>query len=61
MFISGNDKHSKIVVKALLEDLGWIENFDLGDFRKSRLQEVIMLANVISEIQPQSPRAALPC
>ncbi|MDF2962666.1 MAG: hypothetical protein K0S39_4401 [Paenibacillus sp.] len=58
MFISGNDNPSKDQVRALLKDLGWSTIVDLGDIRQSRLQESIMLACVISEIQLQSPGSA---
>ncbi len=58
MFISGNEIHSKNQVKSLLKDLGWFDIIDLGDIRQSRLQESIMLACVISEIQLQSPHSA---
>ncbi|AKG37327.1 NADPH-dependent F420 reductase [Paenibacillus durus] len=58
MFISGNNNCSKDQVSALLKDLGWSTIVDLGDIRQSRLQESIMLACVISEIQLQSPGSA---
>ncbi|WP_019914612.1 NAD(P)-binding domain-containing protein [Paenibacillus sp. HW567] len=58
MFISGNNIPSKSQVSALLTDLGWLRIVDLGDNRQSRLQESIMLACVISEIQLQSPGSA---
>lgn len=55
MFVSGNHAPSKDQVKDLLNDLGWSTVVDLGDIRQSLLQESIMLACVISEIQLQSP------
>jgi predicted dinucleotide-binding enzyme len=58
MFLSGNNISSKNQVSALLKDLGWFTIVDLGDIRQSRLQESIMLACVISEIQLQSPGSA---
>lgn len=58
MFMSGNDPSSKDQVRALLTDLGWSTIVDLGDIQQSRLQESIMLACVISEIQLQSPGSA---
>ncbi|MEW9699269.1 NADPH-dependent F420 reductase [Paenibacillus sp. SI8] len=58
MFVSGNDKPSKDQVRTLLKDLGWTIIVDLGDIRQSRLQESIMLACVISEIQLQSSGSA---
>ncbi|MFB9278218.1 NADPH-dependent F420 reductase [Cohnella cellulosilytica] len=58
MFMSGNNMASKNQVSALLKDLGWVTIVDLGDIRQSRLQESIMLACVISEIQLQSPGSA---
>ncbi|MFF2483501.1 NADPH-dependent F420 reductase [Paenibacillus sp. NPDC058071] len=58
MFISGNHTSSKKQVHALLKDIGWSTIVDLGDIRQSRLQESIMLACVISEIQLESPGSA---
>ncbi|OZB90140.1 NADPH-dependent F420 reductase [Paenibacillus sp. XY044] len=58
MFMSGNDPESKEQVRAILKDLGWSTVVDLGSISQSRLQESIMLACVISEIQLQSPGAA---
>ncbi|MGO4374626.1 NADPH-dependent F420 reductase [Paenibacillus sp. 2TAB19] len=58
MFMSGNNHSSKSRVSALLKDIGWSTIVDLGDIRQSRLQESIMLACVISEIQLQSPGSA---
>lgn len=58
MFMSGNNLESKEQVRTLLKDLGWSTVIDLGDISRSRLQESIMLACVISEIQLQSPGAA---
>ncbi|CAI6087033.1 NADPH-dependent F420 reductase [Cohnella rhizoplanae] len=58
MFISGNSPSSKNQVRAILNDLGWSSIVDLGDIRQCRLQESIMLACVISEIQFQSPGSA---
>lgn len=55
MFVSGNHAPSKDQVRFLLNDLGWSMVVDLGDIRQSLLQESIMLACVISEIQLQSP------
>lgn len=55
MFVSGNHAPSKDQVRDLLNDLGWLTVVDLGDIRQSLLQESIMLACVISEIQLQSP------
>lgn len=55
MFVSGNHAPSKDQVRVLLNDLGWSTVVDLGDIRQSLLQESIMLACVISEIQLQSP------
>ncbi|MBH5319466.1 NAD(P)-binding domain-containing protein [Paenibacillus sp. GSMTC-2017] len=51
MFVSGNDNHSKKQVEMVLNHLGWSDIIDLGDIRQSRLQESIMVACVISEIQ----------
>jgi len=58
MFMSGNNDVAKNQVHTLLQDLGWSTIVDLGDIKQSRLQESIMLACVISEIQLQSPGAA---
>ncbi|GGD96570.1 NADPH-dependent F420 reductase [Paenibacillus nasutitermitis] len=58
MFMSGNDNPSKDRVRTLLKDLGWSMIVDLGDIGQSRLQESIMLACVISEIQLQAPDSA---
>jgi hypothetical protein len=58
MFVSGNNRSAKDQVRALLQDLGWSVIVDLGDIRQSRLQESIMLACVISEMQLQSPGSA---
>ncbi|GAA3400239.1 NADPH-dependent F420 reductase [Paenibacillus hodogayensis] len=58
MFMSGNDNPSKDQVRTLLIDLGWSMIVDLGDIGQSRLQESIMLACVISEIQLQAPHSA---
>ncbi|RAR43889.1 NADPH-dependent F420 reductase [Paenibacillus sp. MDMC362] len=55
MFVSGNHAPSKDQVRVLLNDLGWSTVVDLGDIRQSLLQESIMLACVISEIQLDSP------
>ncbi|RED28637.1 NADPH-dependent F420 reductase [Paenibacillus sp. VMFN-D1] len=58
MFMSGNNLESKEQVRTLLKDLGWSTVIDLGDISRSRLQESIMLACVISEMQLQSPGSA---
>ncbi|MFD1953874.1 NADPH-dependent F420 reductase [Paenibacillus thailandensis] len=58
MFMSGNDNSSKDQVRALLKDIGWTTVVDLGDIRQSLLQESMMLACLISEIQLQSPGSA---
>lgn len=58
MFMSGNNLESKEQVRTLLKDLGWSTVIDLGDISRSRLQESIMLACVISEMQLQSPGLA---
>ncbi|MFC5406480.1 NADPH-dependent F420 reductase [Cohnella soli] len=58
MFVSGNNPSSKNQAQTLLKDLGWSTIVDLGDIRQSRLQESIMVACVISEIQLQSPGSA---
>ncbi|NQX58003.1 NADPH-dependent F420 reductase [Paenibacillus qinlingensis] len=58
MFMCGNDNSSKDQVRALLNDIGWTTLVDLGDIRQSILQESIMIACVISEIQLQSPGSA---
>ncbi|WP_169091686.1 NADPH-dependent F420 reductase [Paenibacillus sp. PL91] len=58
MFMCGNDNSSKDQVRALLKDIGWTTVVDLGDIRQSLLQESIMLACVISEINLQSPGSA---
>lgn len=58
MFMSGNNLQAKVTVRTLLQDLGWSTIVDLGDISRSRLQESIMLACVISEMQLQSPGAA---
>ncbi|WP_423227548.1 NADPH-dependent F420 reductase [Paenibacillus filicis] len=58
MFMCGNNHSSKDQVRALLKDIGWTEVVDLGDIRQSLLQESIMLACLISELQLQSPGSA---
>lgn len=58
MFMSGNNLESKEQVRTLLKDLGWSTVIDLGDISRSRLQESIMLACVISEMKLQSPGSA---
>ncbi|MEV5024558.1 NADPH-dependent F420 reductase [Paenibacillus sp. LPE1-1-1.1] len=58
MFMCGNNNSSKYQVRALLKDIGWTTVVDLGDIRQSLLQESIMLACVISEIQLHSPGSA---
>lgn len=61
MFMCGNNNSSKDQVRALLKDIGWTTVVDLGDIRQSLLQESIMLACVISEIQLHSPGSAFAC
>ncbi|WP_443146997.1 hypothetical protein [Paenibacillus sp. HWE-109] len=58
MFMCGNNPSSKDQVRALLKDIGWTTVVDLGDILQSLLQESIMLACVISELQLQSPGSA---
>lgn len=58
MFMCGDHKPSKEKVRALLKDIGWTTVVDLGDIRQSLLQESIMLACLISEIQLQAPGSA---
>ncbi|MBB3131457.1 hypothetical protein FHS19_006180 [Paenibacillus rhizosphaerae] len=58
MLMSGNNLKSKEQVRTLLKDLGWSTVIDLGDISRSRLQESMMIACVISEKQLQAPGAA---
>lgn len=51
-WVSGDDQTAKEQVTALLHDLGWLEVFDLGDIKLSRLQEAIglMVSGIVIQL-----------